>query len=422
MSRSRLSELRIGMGAMVSETGFLDHESLQLAWNCAAGLVRTRPWLTISWVAHKGKDWHLVVHDGATGPALHFDDYPGPTLAGKSGVIALDWDDVIPLSHDIDWVLEWGPADIDAELTPKTAVYELLSALVALGLSWSVQPARFIGSESDPFSVFVLQELFPTIVPAVDAYVELIGGQLREGELAGRLEYWHEPLWLVARDGTAVAIIDESGQLHYPSSTSAGPSMLEVLRTLEDRSWEISQLTTAVVEGTAVRNDPEADSSESSISTNRQNLRVYVDFTSILTRSDWEIVRHARENDLGVSNQLLEKIGREFADAFGEHWWSVGFIGAFSWGVEWTFHIGDRGIGDMRADLLYLAASEPFIGYFYTGGRLLIDRLGSVECDIFVTSEEHPRVRGEVTEVVRVGTKGFEDWYAVARRIAERAR
>ncbi|WP_155947956.1 MULTISPECIES: hypothetical protein [Microbacterium] len=405
----------------------MDYQSLRMAWNCAAGLVRTRPWLTISWIAHPGEDWHLVVHDGATGPALHFDEYPGPTLAGKSGVSTLDWDDVIPPSEAIDWALEWGPADIDAELTPKTAVYELLSALVALGPSWSVQAARFIGDDGDPASVFALQELFPTIALAVDAYVEMLGGQYREGELAARSEYWHEPLWLVARDGIATVMVDESGQLHIPSSASAGASVFEALRTLRDHDWEIEELALAVVEASGIGEntapEPTPESIDHSTSTRWQKLRVYIDFASIMTQSEWGAVRRARESGSSVEDtKLLWTVGREFADAFGQEWWSMGLPGAIAGGVEWTLHIGDTGIAGARADLLYLAASEPFLGYFFGGGRLLVDRLGSVDCDIYITRDATATVRGGDPEVIRIGTKGFEDWAAAASRIAERAR
>ncbi|MDZ8172439.1 hypothetical protein [Microbacterium xanthum] len=408
---------------MVSETGVLDYQSLRVAWDCAAGLVRTRPWLTISWIAHPGEDWHLVVHDGATGPALHFDDYPGPTLAGKSGVSSLDWDDVIPPSEVIDWTMEWGPADIGAELTPKTAVYELLSALVALGPSWSVQPARFIGYDGDPSSVYTLQKVFPTIAQAVDFYSEMLEGQHREGELAGRSEYWHEPLWLVAVDGIATAVVDEGGDLHVSASASRGASAFKILRTLRDRDWAIDELAQAVAEGSSIAEDSAPESSHPSALTSSQKLRVYIDFASIMSPSDWEAVRRVRESGSRVEDtKLLWTVGREFADAFGEDWWSLGLPGAISGGVEWTLHIGRMGIGTPRIDLLYLAASELFTGYFFTGCKLLIDRLGVADCDIYVTRDAAADVRRGPAEVIRVGTKGFEDWRIVASYISGRAR
>lgn len=411
---------------MVPETGSLDHYSIRMAWNCAAQLVRTRPWLSISWIAHSGEDWHLVVHDGATGPALHFDDYPGPTLVGKSGVSSLDWDDVTPPHEAIDWAMEFGPADIDAGLTPKTAVYELLSAVVALGPSWSVQPARFVGENADPSSVYALEKLFPTITPAVDVYVEMLGRQHREGELAGRSEYWHEPLWLVVRGGIITAMIDESGQLHFPSSANAGTSAFDVLRTLRDREWEIEELARAIAEGSRVLSGsvPGAfGSTNPPTTTSQRNLRVYIDFASIMAQSDWDIVTRARENGARVGDaKLLWTVGREFAEAFGETWWSVGFRGVIAGDVEWTLHIGDSSIGTARMDLLYLAGSDEFLGYFFSGGRLLIDRLGSIDCDIYVTQDSAGRIENGAVEVIRVGTKGLEGWHAIASYISERAR
>jgi len=323
--------------------------------------------------------------------------------------------------------LEWGPADTEAEFTPKTAAYKLLSALVALGPSWSVQAARFIGDDGDPSSVFALQELFPTVASAVDAYVEMLGGQYREGEIAARSEYWHEPLWLVARDGVATAVVDESGQLHVTSSASTAASTFEVLRTLRDQDWEIEELALAVAEGSGIGDDPAAgwasEPTNPPTSTGWRSLRVYIDFASIMTQSDWDTIRRARENGLRVEDtKLLWTVGRAFSDAFGETWWSMGLPDAIAGGVEWTLHIGDMGIGAARADLLYLVGSEPFTGYFFTGCRLLIDRLGSVDCDIYVTHGATTRVRSGTAEVIRVGTKGFEDWHAVASHISERAR
>lgn len=142
-----------------------------------------------------------------------------------------------------------------------------------------------------------------------------------------------------------------------------------------------------------------------------------------MTTSDWDLIRQTRENGSRADlTKVLLTVGREFADAFGETWWSMGLPGAIAGGVEWTLHIDDMGIGDARIDLLYLAGSDPLTGYFFTGGRLLVDRLSDVDCDIYVSRGATPRVRGTTAKVIRVGTEGFEGWHAIASHISELAR
>lgn len=407
------------------EVGVLGHESLRLAWELSSAQVRTRPWLTISWIAHPKEGWHLVVHDGATGAALHFDEEAGPNFAGKAGVLPLDWDDVTH-SGDVGWAAEWGPRDLHADTTPKIAVYELLSAFVTLGAAWSVRSAHLAESDKSP-SVEALRAAFPTVDSAVDSYLEMLGIQLREGELAGRIEYWHEPLWLVERTGVLVALLDESGRLHFPATAHTKPLVVEVLHALSEHEGEAARLADAIAEGLGncdvLTGGSVSDSADSSPQMSSRKLRVYVDFGSIMAQSDWGAIRRARASGLRVEDtKLLWEVARAFADAFGQEWWSTELPGAIAGGVEWTLHLGDMDIGESRADLLYLAGADSFTGYFFAGGRLLIDRLGAMDCDIYVTRGIAARVGDGTSEVIHVGSRDFEDWHAVASHIRERVR
>ena len=139
----------------------ISYESLRRAWDAAARIVAHRPWLTISWIAHPEAQPHLVVHDGAVGASLHFDDEAGPTFAGEIGLRSLEWEDAA--MGEADWMAEWGPMDAKPELTHKSATYLLLSALVAAGPTWSVRPAPFIADEDDGTSIYALRDRFPSI-------------------------------------------------------------------------------------------------------------------------------------------------------------------------------------------------------------------------------------------------------------------
>lgn len=303
------------------EIGALSHESQRLAWELAAAQVRMRPWLTISWIARPKEGWHLVVHDGATGPALHFDDEAGPTFAGKAGVLSLDWGDFAQTGDAFDWADEWGPGALHSEMTPKIAVYELLSAFVTHGPAWSVRPARFIESD-ESLSVYTLLEAFPTVDSAVDSYLGMLEVQFREGELAGHIEHWHEPLWLVEKAGVPVALLDESGKLHVSSTANTEPSVVEVLHARSEHEREVARLADVIAaalgNGDASTGGSASDSAESPHRTGWRKLRVYIDFGSIMAQSDWGAIRRARESGLRIEDtKVLREVGRAFADAFG---------------------------------------------------------------------------------------------------------
>lgn len=77
--------------------------------------------------------------------------------------------------------------------------------------------------------------------------------------------------------------------------------------------------------------------------------------------------------------------------------------------------------GGSWSDLLALASAEPFVGYFFSGGRLLVDRFFDGEgCDILVTRGDTSRIRNASTELLRLGAPGTEDWRAMAEAIARR--
>ena len=76
---------------------------------------------------------HLVVHDGAYGAALHFDDEAGPTWEPKTGPEEeLEWADVEEMDAPdqvapVDWVTAWGQGAPVTEPSGKVAVYQLIA-------------------------------------------------------------------------------------------------------------------------------------------------------------------------------------------------------------------------------------------------------------------------------------------------------
>ncbi|MDN3495292.1 hypothetical protein QL996_05085 [Planococcus sp. APC 4015] len=403
-------------GQAMEETSALDHQQLGLGWSSAVALLQKRPWLTISWIAHPGRDWHIVVHDGVNGPALHFDSPDGPTFVGATGVIPLAWGDVTSADSPVNWVAEWGPADDASETTPKVAAYRLLSALVNIDPTWTAQPARFIEGTSGAPSIYALRESFPTIDEAVDSYLTMLGGQFLEGELAARQEYWHEPMWLLSYRGVPAVIIDESGHAHAAVATDADLDVADGHMGHQD----VGQRTLADDSTEALTPHPALGEDRLSAGTHPTKLRVYIDFAAIFTDADLATIRAgmARGSDLDQS-ELLANVGREFACAFGSDWWATGLPHSIAGGVEWTLHISD--VARHMSDLLRLAATEPFVGYFFTGGRLMVDRpFAGEDCDVYITSAGGSRVERSRTQIVQLGTDGFRDWGDVARYIDHR--
>ncbi len=405
----------------MSDSGVVGHASLQAAWKAAAALVRARPWLTISWVAHPGEGHHLVVHDGPHGPALHFDDDAGPTFAGEGGVSMLEWDDVSTPEDGLDWSAEWGPVDPEAESTPKVAAYALLSAFVAKGPAWSVQPARIVADEGDTLSAYALRQRFPGLAAAVETYTGLLEGQFREGEYAGRIEYWHEPLWLVSRDGVPFVVVDEAGGINLPDPPGERAATLIIETIVQGRARQGAAPATS---GEGEVEEPEARRPPAGGGSRRPPLRVAIDLAAILSPKDFEILRDARERGLAPDAANLPwGVAREFADAFHEDWWGDGLPNAYMGVFEWTLHIGGHHTGPGRADLLHLAASDAFTGFFFAGFRLLVDRFGRVDCDVYITrSDDMIRVQSETpVDVIGVGSDEHPDWYVVQSYLSMRA-
>lgn len=90
---------------MVPETGSLDHYLIRMAWNCAAQLVRTRPWLSISWIAHSGRGLapSLCTTARPVRPCTLVTILADPCR--QVGSILAGWDDVTPPHEAIDWAM-----------------------------------------------------------------------------------------------------------------------------------------------------------------------------------------------------------------------------------------------------------------------------------------------------------------------------
>ncbi|MDF2916024.1 MAG: hypothetical protein K0S70_241 [Microbacterium sp.] len=386
----------------------LGYEALRSAWEDASRIVQARPWLNISWIAHPGEPPHLVVHDGAVGASLHFDDEAGPAFASEIGLRSLDWEDTAV--GDADWMVEWGPVDLQPEVTAKSAAYLLLGALVAAGPTWSVRPAPLIADEDDESSIYALRDRFPSIAATVDSYVDLLGVQYREGEIANRSEYWHEPIWLVERDGAATALVDEAGFVHVERPS---PRRIQLVRTPRDLDELAARISTSAQQPAQTETAHARPAS--------RDLRVYLDFASILEADGLDCLgSRLRDRGEPESHDLaaLMLMSRDFASVFGAEWWSTGLPGSRHQ-VSWTLFIGTD--GGSWSDLLTLASAESFVEYFFTGGRLLADRFFDGEgCDLLVTRGDTSRIRSSSTEILRVGAPGTEDWHAVAEAIARR--
>lgn len=150
-----------------------------------------------------------------------------------------------------------------------------------------------------------------------------------------------------------------------------------------------------------------------------RRLRVCIDIDSILTQEDWATVEHAYEFDLNPDDAGIPRIlDQAFAGAFGQTWWTMGLPGSIAGDIEWTLHVGNNDI-DRLAEPLYLA-SNSFIGFFYTGCRLLVSRSGVDDCDIYITSSDRSRV-ASTADTIRVGSGEFPDWHSVAQYVSRRA-
>jgi ADP-ribosylglycohydrolase len=201
--------------------------TIRRAWHVASKIVASRPWLDVTWADWYADAGHLVVHDGAYGPALHFDRYDGPTLESRSSPEReLEWADVEDTTSSneialVDWVGLWGLSVGSPELTAKALTYELVAHLLdgdGNAGEWSARPAKLIhNSDVDadaPDSAFTLTGRFASLASTVEWYVKQLGSPSW-----GPGTIWHEPLWLVSRDDEPRLVLDEAGHVHLTTSS-----------------------------------------------------------------------------------------------------------------------------------------------------------------------------------------------------------
>ncbi|MCL2516096.1 MAG: hypothetical protein FWF16_09125, partial [Microbacteriaceae bacterium] len=100
-------------------------------------------------------------------------------------------------------------------------VYRVIAKLLAIGIddrhTWHVVPAPVLVSDDDFATVWSLRELFPSLQPVGDRYLEAASA-LAEAADDG-VTYWHEPLWTLLRDMEPVAVLDEAGVAHLPRTS-----------------------------------------------------------------------------------------------------------------------------------------------------------------------------------------------------------
>lgn len=149
-------------------------------------------------------------------------------------------------------------------------------------------------------------------------------------------------------------------------------------------------------------------------------LRVCLDFTAILDPKFRFMLDHPEKDLVESTDREPSWLRGEFSAAFGA-WWDRGLPGAIERRVQWTIHISD--ISDEAMQFIKLMSTPYLVGFYFTGGRLLVDRFYDGHgCDVYITdTTSRIRVYGAPIEVIRVGTQGFDDWAAVARSVAERS-
>ncbi|XLP01929.1 hypothetical protein AB2L57_09045 [Microbacterium sp. HA-8] len=170
----------------------------------------------------------LAVHDDPNGAALFFDDEDGPVWRDAyGGITAVSWNELeadglsklVASAGSAAWT-----AAGDGLHTARSAVYSFISAVVAPrdieesdGHEWSVTTAKFVTEESDPHSAYSLGEQFPTLEPTIDWHAQGLVATARRAGRRGQEGLWHEPLWLILRDGEPAIVADEGGRIHFPS-------------------------------------------------------------------------------------------------------------------------------------------------------------------------------------------------------------
>lgn len=158
-------------GARMTHDEGLDQDLMVEVWRIASAITRDRPWLLASWSDNTPNIPHLVVHDGAHGAALHFDQEDGPYWSGGF-TRRMTWADVTSADEPEEWAMGWGERATTRRMKGKVAAYAILSALSARWavskVSWVVRPAPILADSAD--SAFALAELFPTAAESVQHY------------------------------------------------------------------------------------------------------------------------------------------------------------------------------------------------------------------------------------------------------------
>jgi hypothetical protein len=214
------------------------------AWQAASDIVLAWPELSISWADWYDRPAHLVVQATA-GTTLHFAADEAPLLESDGREAQLRWADVEHWGQrnqlGVDWVEHWGTPTLPVAPTAKSAIYAAIAALVSPGAEWTARPAKIMfATESpldDPLAVFGLLSAFPSLMSTVKWYASQVSLGLRRAA-AGREHFWHEPLWLVARQGKPVAVLDEAGRVHLARISTSDDNLADLLELVaDDADW-----------------------------------------------------------------------------------------------------------------------------------------------------------------------------------------
>lgn len=192
-----------------------------LAWLYASRYLPSRPSLILSWM-----DWHdgvphFVLHRDPYSASIHFDADDRPLWVGPDGEQKrVVWDDVhemgeLEFANAFDLDSAWGPTADDV-VTPRGQAYELMARFAAPGGDEervSIRPAKLLAADGEP-AAYDLVPRFPTLTLTLGWYSDLIAVEYRRRLREGKAAYWHEPLWLVRRDGLPIVVVDEAGRAH----------------------------------------------------------------------------------------------------------------------------------------------------------------------------------------------------------------
>lgn len=206
-----------------AEYRFAARFTLQQSWALAAEIVADHPELTISRIQRADDNQLLMVHDGATGPRIQFDHFAGAEyLDAERRKHTLAWlalfaqDDPLVSVRSLEQAAGLDVPHERPEVTGRVLVYRLISRALGLNLddehSWQAVAVPLLAPEEVvKKSRDVLERWFPTAQTAASGYLDDLRAAANAGE-----QYWHEPLWFLLSDATAVAVLDEAGYAHLP--------------------------------------------------------------------------------------------------------------------------------------------------------------------------------------------------------------